>query len=195
MFYRKYKNLASEKSFLIAIPFGLVIAIALLQPIIVQATTTIPVKCPDGYQTTVVRADQVEAACADHQTGGREADSTVIGTNPNEANPNDYRATAYYCGDPANDNKVTTSIDIGCRHKGNPILDMVFAIIRLLSIGVGLVVIGSIIMAGIQYTTSKGDPQATAKALNRVYSTFGALLLFIFAYAILNWLIPAGILQ
>lgn len=190
MFYKKYKNLASEKSFLIAIPFGLFIAIALLQPIIVQAATTIPVKCPDGYEVNVTRADQVDAACADHKIGGPEADSIE-----DVANPNDYQATRHYCGDPLKYEKVTTSIVIGCKGKGTPILDMVFAIIRLLSMGVGLVVIGSIIMAGIQYTTSRGDPQATAKALNRVYSTFGALLLFIFAYAILNWLIPAGLLK
>lgn len=90
---------------------------------------------------------------------------------------------------------VHLSINIGCRGEGNAILDMLFAFIRVLSVGVGLVIIGSIILAGVQYTTSRGDPQATAKALGRVYNTFGALLLFIFAYAILNWLVPGAILQ
>ncbi len=112
-------------------------------------------------------------------------------SNPTPINTGDYYGS-HSCGRPPG---VKISIDLGCRHKGNPILDMLFAVIRFLSVGVGLVVIGSIIVAGIQYTTSRGDPQATAKALGRVYSTVGALLLFIFAYAILNWLVPGAILK
>lgn len=88
---------------------------------------------------------------------------------------------------------VDTIINIGCRGKGNPIVDLAFAIIRILSIGVGIVVVGSIIVAGIQYTTAGGDPQKTAAAIKRISNTVGALVLYIFAYALLNWLIPAGV--
>lgn len=107
-------------------------------------------------------------------------------------NTGDYYGT-YTCG--GGKGAVHISINLGCRHKGNPILDMLFAVIRFLSIGVGFVIVGSLIVAGIQYTTSRGDPQATAKALGRVANTVGALLLFIFAYAILNWLIPGALLK
>ena len=95
------------------------------------------------------------------------------------------------CGDSSKD-PVATAIDIGCRGQGNPIMDMLFAIIRLLSNGVGIVVIGSIIVGGIQYTTSAGDPQATAKAVGRIRATLIALGLYIFAYPLLNYLIPMG---
>lgn len=114
---------------------------------------------------------------------------------PDNATPNsngDFSGQ-YTCG--GGNSAVHISIDLGCKQKGNPILDMLFAVIRFLSIGVGFVIIGSLIVAGIQYTTSRGDPQATAKALGRVSNTVGALLLFIFAYAILNWLIPGAILK
>lgn len=97
------------------------------------------------------------------------------------------------CG--SGDAKVKTSINIGCQGKGNPILDMLFAFIRFLSAGVGLVIVGSMVFAGVQYTTSRGDPQATAQAVNRIQSSFLALLLFIFTYAILNYLVPAGLLK
>lgn len=97
------------------------------------------------------------------------------------------------CG--AGDNAVKTAIDIGCKGLGNPILDALFAVIRFLTLGAGLVMIGSMIVAGIQYSASKGDPQATAAALKRIGSTFGALLLFIFIFAIANWLVPAGVLK
>ena len=99
----------------------------------------------------------------------------------------------YTCGSPSNE--VHIAIDLGCKHQGNPILDALFAIIRFLSIGVGLVIIASIIVAGIQYTVSRGDPQATASALNRIRETGIALAIFIFAYAIINWLVPAGLLK
>jgi len=90
---------------------------------------------------------------------------------------------------------IVTAIDIGCVGKGNPIMDMTFAIIRFLSDGVGLVIIGSLVWAGIQYSGSRGDPQATALAVNRIRSTFFALLLFIFAYFIIAYLLPDKFLQ
>ncbi len=97
------------------------------------------------------------------------------------------------CGGPGK--SVTTSIDLGCSHVGNPIVDLLFAIIRLLSDGVGLVVVGSIVVAGIQYTTSRADPNATAQAQNRIRSSLIALLIFIFAYAILNYVVPGQFLH
>lgn len=91
---------------------------------------------------------------------------------------------------------VKTSIDLGCTGKvHNPIMDMVFGIIRFLSDGVGLIVVGSIIVAGIQYSSAHGDPQASANARNRIRSSVFALLLYIFAYAILNYVIPKGFFQ
>jgi hypothetical protein len=91
--------------------------------------------------------------------------------------------------------QVVLSINIGCWGRGNPIADAAFAIIRVLSAGVGLVVVASIVIGGIQYSASRGDPQATALAIGRIRSSLIALLIFIFAYAILNFVIPAGFLH
>ena len=96
----------------------------------------------------------------------------------------------YCCGDSTNGGPVVTSIDLGCKGKGNPILDMSFAIIRLLSDGVGIVVVASVVVAGIQYTAARNDPQNIANATNRIRATLIALLIFIFAYSILNYIIP-----
>jgi hypothetical protein len=92
------------------------------------------------------------------------------------------------------DLSVHTTINIGCKGKGNPIADATFAVIRFLSNGVGLVIVGSLVYGGIQYSASRGDPQATAMAVNRLRSTLLALFIFIFGYTILNYLIPAGFL-
>ncbi|MDB5164348.1 MAG: hypothetical protein JWS12_966 [Candidatus Saccharibacteria bacterium] len=95
------------------------------------------------------------------------------------------------------------AINIGClgdKYKAgdanatlNPITDAAFAIIRFLSIGVGIVLVASIVVAGIQYTTSQGNPQATANALKRIMSVGSALALYLLSYALLNWLVPGGL--
>lgn len=118
-------------------------------------------------------------------------------------------AGSYQCG--TGSDKQITSIDFGCKgdaciasahnstavpayclQNTSPITDLLFSLIRFLSDGVGLVIIGSIIFAGIQYTTAGGDPQNVAKAVKRIRSSITALIFFIFIYAILNYLIPAG---
>jgi hypothetical protein len=107
--------------------------------------------------------------------------------------PDNEVTTKYYCGDISY--KAYTSIDLGCEHHGNPIMALVFAIVKFLSDGVGLVVIASLIIGGIQFTTSRGDPQSTAIAIKRLRSNIGALMLFLFAYVILNYIVPGAILQ
>lgn len=104
--------------------------------------------------------------------------------------------TPHKCGDVSNpDSVIHTSIDFGCVGKGNAMLDLSFAIIRFLSNGAGLIIIGSLVWAGIQYSGSRGDPQATAMAMNRVHSTIFALFIFLFAYAIINFIVPGVFLR
>lgn len=103
--------------------------------------------------------------------------------------------------------KIVTSIDFGCdgaactqvnnnssycQGNHNAVVDLLFAIIRFITDGVGLIIIASLIVAGIQYTVSRGNPQEVAKATTRIQSTVTALILFIFAYALLNYVVPNG---
>ena len=99
------------------------------------------------------------------------------------------------CGqDTASSTAYTPAIDLGCRGEiENPIMDMLFGIIRFLSNGVGLIIVISLVWAGIQYSMARGIPQEAEKAQKRILSTVGALLLFIFAYAIINYLVPGFI--
>ncbi len=101
--------------------------------------------------------------------------------------------TSNTCG--GDDSAVKTSINIGCKGKGNGVLDFTFAMIRFLSNGVGLVLIGSLIYGGIQFSLSRGNPQANAAAQNRIKSVIVAMFVFLFAYALLNYLVPGKILQ
>lgn len=90
---------------------------------------------------------------------------------------------------------VNTSINFGCSNSGNPIADFTFSIIRFLSVGVGIVLVLSLIIAGIQYMTAGGEPQSMAKAKSRIMSTVIALLVYIFAYTILNFVVPGGLIK
>jgi hypothetical protein len=88
------------------------------------------------------------------------------------------------------DNAVKTGIDLGCRAQGNPVNDLLFAAVRFLTAGVGVVIVAAVIVGGIQYITSQGEPQKQAAARMRVISAGLALLLFLFTFALLQWLVP-----
>jgi len=68
-------------------------------------------------------------------------------------------------------------------------------LITLLSALVGLVVTISIVIGGIQYSSSAGDPQAATAAKNRIRNAIIALVAFIFLYAFLQFLVPGGIFR
>ncbi|MEI6755776.1 MAG: hypothetical protein WCK80_02050 [bacterium] len=96
---------------------------------------------------------------------------------------------------------VTTAIDFGCIGNKckfatcNPVVDMAFAIIKFLSAGVGVVIVGSLIYGGIMYSTSGDSPETNAKAKKRIRSNIVALMIFIFAYAILSYVVPLAVLK
>lgn len=146
-----------------------------------SATTSMPtfkqkdslISCPDTKDLVAKKSD-----CPKSETSGS--------LNLGDANGK------YKCG---GGDGVHTTINIGCRGKGNAVTDMVFAIIRFLTTGVGLILVGSTIFAGIQYSSSRGDPQATAGAINRLRANAWALLLFLFGYAILNYIVPGALLK
>ncbi|MDQ5914077.1 MAG: hypothetical protein QG623_696 [Patescibacteria group bacterium] len=62
--------------------------------------------------------------------------------------------------------------------------------VEILSLLIGLVLVGSTIFAGIQYTTAGGDTGKVQKAKGRLASNILVLVLYMFSAAILNWLLP-----
>lgn len=104
----------------------------------------------------------------------------------------------YQCG--GDDTEiVTTKIDFGCMGPDqapedmNAIVDLALAIIRFLSTGVGLIVVASIIWAGIQYSTSEGNPEATQAAKSRVRNSLIGLIVYILGFSIIQFLVPGGL--
>jgi hypothetical protein len=66
-------------------------------------------------------------------------------------------------------------------------------VLRLLSSIIGVVIVLMIVIGGVQYMTSLGDPKAVASAKNRITNAIIALVLFLMTFAIISFLVPGGI--
>lgn len=76
---------------------------------------------------------------------------------------------------------------------GGAILVYVKDAIKLLSGTIGGVIVLMIVIAGVQYITSMGNPTNIAAAKKRITNAITALVIFLMAYAIINFLLPGGI--
>lgn len=74
------------------------------------------------------------------------------------------------------------------------ILDYLVTFINLLSALAGVVIVASIVMGGIQYSSAGSDASKVSAAKGRIRNAIIALLLFVFGYSILNYLVPGGVL-
>jgi len=97
------------------------------------------------------------------------------------------------CKDTTNSaGKVSSSAVQKCLDQ-SPIVHDLQTIVDFMSALIGIVVIGVIIIGGIQYSMAGGSPDATGKAKQRIINGVLALIVFIFTFAFLQWLIPGGI--
>jgi hypothetical protein len=89
--------------------------------------------------------------------------------------------------DPASTSCIESSCDL--------IKTYINPLITLLAGLVGVACVISLVIAGIQYTTSGGDPKKAAAAKSRITMTIIALFSFAFLYAFLQFIIPGGIIN
>lgn len=67
-------------------------------------------------------------------------------------------------------------------------------IINFAAGGVGVVSVIMIAIGGVQYITANANPQAIQTAKKKIFNAIIALVLFILMYAILNFLVPGGLI-
>jgi hypothetical protein len=103
-------------------------------------------------------------------------------------------AAPVFAAGPCDKKKPTSSSLEQCLDQ-NPIIKDVRTVVNFLSAGVGLVVVGSIIIGGIQYAVAGNNANTVSAAKKRIQDTIIALIAFFFIYAFLNWLIPGGLLS
>lgn len=70
------------------------------------------------------------------------------------------------------------------------IIKIIRIAINVLSAVAVLTIVIAVIVGGIQYTSSRDDPQAIAAAKGRIVNALIALVVFVFFYTILAWLVP-----
>jgi hypothetical protein len=75
----------------------------------------------------------------------------------------------------------------------NPIINILKGFAQFLAVGVGLAVVGGIIFGGFTYMTARADAGQTQKGEEIIRNAIIGLLLYIFMFALLNWVIPGGI--
>ena len=102
--------------------------------------------------------------------------------------------SAYACTDVTLGSHINSNSSVKCSGNGL-IFNYLILIIQFLSGAIGLVIVLMIVIGGIQYITSAGDPAAVKKAKERIVNAITGLVLFVLMFAILNFLIPGGILN
>lgn len=75
----------------------------------------------------------------------------------------------------------------------NPIFFYLRWFLIFLGGGVGLAVVGGIVMGSYMYITARGNSAQVQKGQNTILNSVLGLILFIFMYAILQFLVPGGI--
>ena len=91
---------------------------------------------------------------------------------------------------PCSSHQSTASLHTGDSQK---IYDRLTQLINFLSAIVGIVVVGSIILAGIQYSSASADPQKISAAKDRIRNAVIALVAYLFIFAFLTYLVPGGL--
>lgn len=76
----------------------------------------------------------------------------------------------------------------------NPIFTILIIGVRFLSAGVGIAVVGGIVWGGIVYLTARENAGQVQKAIGIITNALIALLVYLLMFAIINFLIPGGIL-
>lgn len=135
--------------------------------------------CPDGYQVTLSDPSKYNEACKNHQSGQSNADDTESGQ------PNDVSGGGNFAADC--DSKT------GLNQGNCGIIAYLVTFINILSGIVGIVIVIMIAVGGIQYSAARDNPQATAAAKGRIVNAITALVIYLFSFAILQWLVPGGL--
>lgn len=76
---------------------------------------------------------------------------------------------------------------------GSSVTSLLLYILNFLAVGVGIAVVAGIAWGGFLYTQAGGDSSKTKQAISTIINSVIGLVLFIFMYALANFLVPGGI--
>lgn len=106
-----------------------------------------------------------------------------------------FARPAFAACDPQTNIALSIKIDgKDCIPKAGAIMFFLKALIKLMAAGVGIAVVGGIVWGGIMYMTAQDSASQTQKAITIIVNSLIGLLMFILLYAIVNFLVPGGVL-
>jgi hypothetical protein len=83
---------------------------------------------------------------------------------------------------------------IKCEHTNCDLIKKyVNPLINMLTVIFAIIAVISLILGGINYSTSEGDPQKVARAKSRIFNTILAVVAYMFLFAFIEFLIPGGV--
>ncbi len=129
-------------------------------------------------------------------TQATEADCKTLGTTT--STPSGGTSTGVKCED-ANSpgdctSKTAFSFD-SCGTDNVGIRCLVVEVLKFLNIGVGLAVVGGIAAGGIMYATAEGNASKTQTGIKIIANAILGLVLYLLMFAILQFLIPGGVIS
>lgn len=97
-------------------------------------------------------------------------------------------------------NDTPTSIDFKCPKptKENPelsITQVILMVVNFLAIGVGIAVVGGIVWGSLWYTTANGNAGQAQQGISIIINAVIGLVLFLFMWALINFLVPGGLFR
>lgn len=77
-----------------------------------------------------------------------------------------------------------------CDNNGDSIQNILKLVVRIMTVGIGILAAIGITVVGIQYLTAGGNEEQTRKAKRRLFEIVIGLVAYVLIYAILSWLLP-----
>ena len=125
------------------------------------------------------------------------AKEVVQDSNGNYVDPSDLKSKSdSISNSDSKKNKDTPSADaktaiLPSDWKIEDILNMVLVVVTT---GVGIAAVGSIVFAGVLYITARDNAAQVSKAKTMIMNTIIGIIAYILMWAFLEWIIPGGIL-
>lgn len=86
-------------------------------------------------------------------------------------------------------------IDKGNSVENNVIIVWLSSIIKFLTVGIGIAATGGVVYGGFLYLTAQGNAGKTQKGVATIINALIGVALYALAFAIINFLVPGGVLK
>lgn len=97
-------------------------------------------------------------------------------------------------GNNSNNSKSPTDAKTAILPSDWKIEDILNMVLVVVTTGVGIAAVGSIVFAGVLYITARDNAAQVSKAKTMIMNTIIGIIAYILMWAFLEWIIPGGIL-